>query len=305
MTGLRNASRSLAVALAAALAAAPAGSSAPVRVGPVPEALRLDPFYAKHVDARGIAIVGSRKVPDEALLIARDIVLAQLARRGDIGRELVARGTRIGIIAPDEGMTDLPEHRHWKKPARDDPRLTACERDRYARIEALSDSDYWNRRSRGSGGYFTTVGAENLLAIPGSRYFGQNILVHEFAHAIFYALQRVDPALHARIRRAYDRARRERLWEGEYLAVTIDEYWAGGTQIWFETAMIARPRGAEILSARDLERHDPALYSALAAVYGSSHRIAADRFHRHPVRSAVPAGWKSADCDTVLGPAAG
>ena len=274
-------------------------------MGPVPQALRLDPFYAKHADARGIAIVGSPKVPDEALLIARDIVLSQLARRGDIRRELVARGTRVGVIGAEEGMTDLPEHRHWKKPARDDPRLTACERERYAGIEAMSDRDYWNRRSRGSGGYFTTVGAENLLAVPGTRYFGQNILVHEFAHAIFYAIQRVDPLLHARIRRAYDGAGRERLWEGEYLAVTIDEYWAGGSQIWFETAMIARPRGAEILSAEDLKRHDPALYSVLADVYGSSHRIAADRFHRHPGRSAVPAGWKSADCDTVLPAAAG
>ena len=295
----------MALALAAALLASPAGSSAPARVGPVPEVLRLDPFYAKHIDARGIAIVGSAKVPDEALLIARDIVLSQLARRGDIRRELVARRTRVGIIAAEEGMTDLPEHRHWKKPSKDDPRLTACERERYAGIEAMSDRDYWNRRSRGSGGYFTTVGAENLLAVPGSRYFGQNILVHEFAHAILYGIERVDPALHARIRRAYDHARQEGLWDGEYLAVTIDEYWAGGTQIWFETAMIARPRGTEILSAQDLKRHDPALHSVLAAVYGSRHRIAADRFHKHAARRAVPAGWKSADCDTVLPRATG
>ena len=287
--------------IAAALLASPAGSFSAARVGPVPVSLRLDPFYAKHVDAGGIAIVGSARVPDEALLIARDIVIAQLAHRRDIGRELVAQNTRIAIIAPDEGMTNLPEHRDWKKPAKDDPRLTTCERQRYAEIAALTDQEYWNRRARGSGGYFTTVGAENLLAIPGSRYFGQNILVHEFSHAILYAMQRADPALHARIRRAYDHARRAGLWEGEYAAVTIDEYWAEGTQIWFNTAMVARPRGAEILSPADLERHDPQLHAALAAAYGSRHRIAADRFYKPPARRAVPANWKSADCEGYLG----
>ncbi len=285
---------------AAALMASPAGSISSARVGPVPQSLRLDPFYAKYADARGIPIVGSARVPDEALLIARDIVVAQLAHRPDLRREVVRQGTRVGIMAVDESMTDLPEHRHWKKPTKDDPRLTVCEKERYSRIEAMSDRDYWNLRARGSGGHFTTVGAENLLAMPGSRYFGENILVHEFAHAILYAIERADPALHARIRRAYDQALRERLWEGEYAAVTIDEYWAEGSQIWFHTAIIARPRGTEILSPEDLKRHDPRLHSALAAVYGPRHRIAADRFHKHPARRNVPAGWKSADCESFL-----
>jgi hypothetical protein len=291
----------LCLGIAAALLASPAGSYSLPPVGPVPASLRLDPFYSKYADAGGVAIVGSVRVPDEALLIARDIVKAQLAHRPDLRRELVRRGTRVAVMAAEEGMTDLPEHRHWKKPGRDDPRLTACERERYAEIEAMSDRDYWNRRSRGSGGYFTTVGAENLLAVPGSLYFGENILVHEFAHAILYAIERADPPLHARIRRAYDRARAAGLWEGEYAAVTVDEYWAEGSQFWFNTAMIARPRGVEILSPEDLKRHDPKLYSALAEVYGPRHRIAADRFHKHPARRAVPAGWKSADCEGYLG----
>jgi hypothetical protein len=146
--------------LAAAMLAAPAASSPPPRIGPPPASLGLDSFYAKHLDAGGISIIGSAKVPDEALLIARDIVKAQLAHRPDLRRELVRQGTRVGIMAAEEAMTDLPEHRHWKKPAKDDPRLTKCEREGYAKIEALSDRDYWDRRARGSGGVFTTVGAE-------------------------------------------------------------------------------------------------------------------------------------------------
>jgi hypothetical protein len=283
----------VALALAACAAPVPAG---PARIVAPPASLRLDPFYAKYVDAAGIPVVGSARVPDRALIVARDILTALLAHRADLRRDLVRQGTRVGVIAAEEGIADLPEHRAWKKPARDDPRLTLCEKKNFALIERASDRDYWNARARGIGGPFTTVGAENLLAVPGSRYFGENILVHEFAHAIFSSIERVDPALHSAVRDAYAQAQAQRRWDRDYAAVSLQEYWAEGTQFWFDTNMLARLDGAEILSHRDLERYDPALYSALSRVYGRGHRIAADPFHEHIARLNVPRGYRSADC---------
>lgn len=43
-----------------------------------PASLGVDPFYKKHTDALGIAILSSEKVPDAALLVARDIVIHML-----------------------------------------------------------------------------------------------------------------------------------------------------------------------------------------------------------------------------------
>jgi hypothetical protein len=206
------------------------------------------------------------------------------------------QGVRVGVIAQEEAITDFPEHRHWKKPSPDDPRLTACELKHFARIEAMSDRDYWNARARGIGGTFTTVGAENLLAMPGSRYFGENILVHEFSHAIFSAIQRADPALYAEVERAYRAARAAGKWKGDYASVTIQEYWAEGTQFWFETNMLARLDEREVLSAKDLRAYDRALYRALRKAYGKRHRVTGDPFHRHLARLNVPKGYKSADC---------
>src|SRR5688572_5096376 len=58
-------------------------------VGPVPAELGYDPaFYKKYVDAIGIPIISSDKVPDRALLMARDIVVYMLANRPDIRREM-------------------------------------------------------------------------------------------------------------------------------------------------------------------------------------------------------------------------
>jgi len=219
-----------------------------------------------------------------------------LAHRPDLRSELVREGVRVGVIAADEAITDLPENRGWKKPARDDPRLTACELKYYDRIEAVSDRDYWNARARGIGGAFTIVGAENLLAERGDRYSGENILVHEFSHAIFGAVEKADPKLYRAASAAYAHAKAAGLWKGDYASVTLDEYWAEGTQFWFDDNKLARLDGADVVSHEDLKRYDPALYAVLAKVYGKSHRLADDPWYRHPARMDVPVGYKSAEC---------
>jgi hypothetical protein len=288
-----------ALAVAAGLSLPPPAAGAgggPGAVAAPPAALGLDPFYAKHLDAGGIPIVASARVPDAALAIARDIVTAMLARRPDIRDELVRRKVRVGVMAAEESTTDIPEQRHWKKPEPDDRRLTICEKKTFDRIAAMSDREYWNMRARGTGGTLTTVGAENLLAVAGTRYFGENILVHEFSHAIFSAIERIDPALHAEVARAYQAAQAARRWHRDYAATSIQEYWAEGTQFWFNSNMLARLDDGEILSDRDLKRYDPALFAALRQVYGKRHRIVADPFWRHEARLNVPKGYRSADC---------
>lgn len=263
---------------------------------PPPPALGLDPFYAKYVDSGGIPVIGSARVPDSALERAGAILAEMLARRPDLRAELVRERVRVGVIAADEAITDLPEHRAWKKPERDDPRLTQCELKYYDRIAAVSDRDYWNARARGIGGAFTTVGAENLLALAGDRYRGENILVHEFSHAILGAVQRADPALYRAAERAYAEAKAKGRWKGDYASVTLDEYWAEGTQYWFNDNKLARLDGVNVVSDRDLERYDPALYKVLEKAYGRRHRLADDPWYEHPARLDVPVGYKSAEC---------
>ena len=62
-----------------------------------------------------------------------------LERRPDIRRQMIAMGERVGVLAADEMITDLPEERDLKKPALDDQRLTFCERKAYLQIAAMSD----------------------------------------------------------------------------------------------------------------------------------------------------------------------
>lgn len=254
-----------------------------------PAALGLDPFYAKYLDAGGIPVTGSAKVPDSALITAASLVRQMLAHRPDLRDELVRQRVRVAIMAQDEGTTDLPEQRDWKRPTRDDPRLTRCERIHYdTRIGAMTDAQYWNARARGMSGPLTSGAAEDLLGLRSSRYYGETIFVHEFSHDIFSAIRVVDPKLSRAVEHAYAHALKAGLWKDEYAATTIDEYWAEGTQTWFESNRLAAFEGRTILNADDLRRYDPALYRVLGRAYGSNHHLIGDPFWQSPAR--VPPG---------------
>ena len=250
--------------------------------------LALDSFYKKCSDAFGIPIVSSEKVPDDALLVARDIVNYMLLKRMDVRTALIARKARVLIMAESEMETDLPERRDWKKPAKDDRRLTPGERENYDKpggIASMSDREYWNRRARGMGGTVTSCAEENLLGYPGTRYYGENILVHEFSHNIHGALRTADPALHSEIEKAYEAAKSKGQYKGQYAINTVAEYWAEGTQWWFWSNYEFYDGNTRIQSPDDLKSYDPVLFNILDRVY-AGHRIPADVYHAKNVRPA-------------------
>ena len=256
---------------------------------PLPSALGAEPFYSKHVSARGIPILSSSRVPDEALIAARDMTRGMFAHRPELAEWLAANDYRIAIISEDEALLDLPDKAHWTKPARDDPRLTRCEIKHYdARIGAKTDRQYWDERARAIGGNRMADAAEDVLGLPSSRYYGETIYVHELAHLVLDAIQATDPALYAEVEAAYGNALSTGLWFEEYNTTTIQEYWAEGTQFWFNSNRIQSFDGRRILNHTDLEVYDPQLFAALAKAYGSSHRLKSDPFWMSPAR--VPPG---------------
>jgi hypothetical protein len=240
----------------------------------VPDSLKLDSFYKKYSDAYGIPIVSSDKAPDDALLMAREIVNYMLVKRPDIRRELINRHARVLVMAESEMETDLPERSSWKKPTKDDRRLTPRERENYDKpggIASMSDREYWNKRARGMGGTVTSCAEENLLGYPRTRYYGENILVHEFSHNIMGALRNADPDLFAQIQPAYDSAKAKGMYKNQYAINTVAEYWAEGTQWWFWSNFEFRDGDTKVMTPDDLKAYDPTLYGILEKVYAGHH----------------------------------
>ena len=110
-------------------------------VGPIPESLAVNPFYKKYADAMGIPVISSERVPDDALLVARDIINTMLAARPDVRKAMIDRKWRTGVIAETEMTADIPEYANNKRPgaSRGEPVTQA-------------DRDYHANRSRGLGG---------------------------------------------------------------------------------------------------------------------------------------------------------
>ncbi|WP_421991670.1 glycoside hydrolase [Qipengyuania sp.] len=261
-------------------------ASCATTAGTPPERLGAPPFYQKHVDAAGIPILSSSRVPDEALFAARDMMRGMLAHRPDLAAWLAANDYRVALIARDEALLDLPENAGWTKPGRDDPRLTRCEIKHYdVRIGAKTAREYWDERARGIGGERMVGSEEDVLGLPISRYFGETIFVHEFAHNVLFAIQGADPALYARVEAAYANALANGLWFEEYTTTTVQEYWAEGTQFWFNSNRLQAFEGRQILNHTDLRAYDPQLYAVLAEAYGDRHELKSDPFHMHPART--------------------
>lgn len=237
-------------------------------VGAVDPARGFDPFYRKVVDLGGLPIMGSEEVSDFALLEAAHLLDNMLEGRADIAEALEKNGLRCVVMAYDERTTDVPEQRE------------------------MQPKDFWDVRARGLGASRHTpvvsCGEENLLDYPGDPYKSENILIHEFAHAMHgLGLVDVDPTFDDRLKGAYEAALAEGKWKGTYAASNAAEYWAEGVQSWFDTNREPDFQHNEVNTREELKAYDPALAALIEEVYGDrpwryelpADRSAGDRAH--------------------------
>lgn len=261
------------------------------------ERLTLSPHYRKYVSVDGFPVVGSTKVSDHAMLEAAYIVRNMLAHRPDCLEALAKNKVRLAVMAHDELTTSVPEH------------------------SDLKPASHWDRRARGLGPTrqrpAVSCGEENLLCLSGDPYAAENILVHEFGHAIHnMGMTSVDKTFDGRLKAAYESAKAKGLWKGTYAISNHREYWGEGTQSWFNTNRKNDPEHNDIDTREKLKAYDPELAKLLTEVYGDREwryirpmqRPAAERKHLDgfdPAKApkfqwpATPATRKAADKDRM------
>jgi hypothetical protein len=202
-------------------------------------------FYKKHIDYKGYSILSSARVSDAALLEARYLIDKLLGDREDILKAMIKRGCRFMVMAPTEMTTDVPEQRSMKN----DPKTD------------------WDKRARGLGGKLSSCGEENLLNLKGDRYNQENILIHEFNHAVHQqGLREVDPSFDKRLEETYQAAMAKGLWKNMYSATNHSEYWAEGVQAYFDCM---RPQfGAN--TREKLQQYDEGQFKLVDEVYKNS-----------------------------------
>ncbi|HEY6167310.1 MAG TPA: hypothetical protein VI454_04675 [Verrucomicrobiae bacterium] len=232
------------------------------------EAWKLSPVYTKHVSVGGLPVLASAKVSDFAVAEAAFLIRKMVGHRPEILRAMADNRVRFVVMATSEMTTDVPEH------------------------SDLTPKSYWDRRARGLGATparpAVSCGEENLLDLPGDPYAKENILIHEFAHAIHErGLNKVDPTFDQRLAAAYEHAKAAGLWRGTYAMQNRMEYWAEAAQSWFDCNRVNDTEHGPIDTRDKLKPYDPEVAKLLTEVFGDgpwhymkpSQRPAAERAH--------------------------
>jgi len=203
-------------------------------------------FYKKYIDIKGMPVVAAAEVADLALQRTYDIVTHMLAGRPDVLKAMVDRGMYLVIIGKDQVYTDLPENRNAQNP------------------------DYLNERVRGTGGFPTSFGEENLLSLPIDRYDDESIAVHEFCHTIDSTLRRIDPTWRSRMNAVYRNAVDKGLFKDTYAGSNSAEYWAETAQAYFDNNRVNNWNHGPIGGREQLKLYDPQGYELVKTTFNLS-----------------------------------
>jgi hypothetical protein len=239
-----------------------------LKVSAVPGSFEFNPFYKKYVDANGIPIVSSDKVPDAALLQARKIVVQMLSnvRLADAAKTISQNKIRIAVMSKDELTTDIPEH---------------------SDLNRAFPGTNWDTRARGLGATrvrpATSCAEENLLCYSNDRYLGEDILVHEFAHTIHeFAIRYLDRDFDNKLKETYEHAKAEKLWKNTYALSNANEYWAEGVQDWYNLNQETIPTNGvhnEINTRAELKQYDIELFNLINTYFENEN----DKFSCHKI----------------------
>ena len=219
-----------------------------------PDSLQLDKFYTKYVDVNGIPLVSSWRVPDSCFVAAHRTLYAMTSMLDkQILNAMIKTKARVAIMARYEGTTDLPEHHYLVNDT------------------ALN----WDLRARGLGGTIdeplTSCAEENVLAYQIDKYHAEDILIHEFAHAIHcIGIIQVDTTFNSRLQQLYEQAKSSGKLDGTYRVTDKEEYLAEAVQDWFNVnAEMPHPDGKHnwCNTREELLQFDPDLYHLLEGYF--------------------------------------
>jgi len=189
----------------------------------------------------------------DALRAARERLERMLEHCPNIRHNLAEWGAALHIIGKNQVSSDLPEHRHLKgKP-----------------FDGRLDVD---QRSRGLGGIQASCGEENLLGLPGDRYAGRDICVHEFAHTIrAYGLS---SNLRKELAAQFQRSTGQGLWKNAYAATNDDEFFAELSMWYFGTHGDLHMTGPKPENGSEgLKKYDPEAFALLDEFYSGRMKI--------------------------------
>ncbi|MCK9794283.1 RICIN domain-containing protein [Isoptericola sp. 4D.3] len=221
---------------------------------------RLDYYTQSVTTGSGITVKAGPRVEAATLDLAASQVDVQLGKADNgIAARMADFGCSLAVYAARENAYLVPEHRGGYDPEMYD-------------VEGYGGSE-WN-------GCVSSISERNVLRTRGDAnaflntgYPNENILVHEFGHAVrLVGIETLaDPGLSDELYAAYENSWSTGRWPNTYAIGNIDEYFATLSAIWFDV-MAEKPDWTDgvrspINTRAELKEYDPQAYELFAKVY--------------------------------------
>ena len=210
------------------------------------------PIFYSHIESVNGLIVASSSVTSDYAFKETGYIIRNMVNNCNIIIDALNKNNcYLTIISHNNNITDLPEY------------------------SDLKPAQYWNWRIRGvslpKGNKMFCCGEENLLCYKGDPYWNENVLIHEFAHAIhLIAMPEIDPNFDSNLEKVYNKAIQKGLWNGTYSATDKEEYFAEGVQYWFMANGYSDGIHTNIANRNDLTRYDPDLAILIYNIFGDN-----------------------------------
>ncbi|KAF2413523.1 hypothetical protein B1729_09515 [Microbacterium sp. B35-04] len=221
---------------------------------------KLDYYTQSLMTGAGIEVKAGGRVAAATLTKAAAQVDAQLAQTGTgIAATMAANGCSLAVYGSRENAYLVPEHRGGYNPTMYD-------------VEGYG-GNMWND-------CVSSISERNVLRTRGdanaflnTAYPNENILVHEFGHAVLSVgiEEQADPTLSDAFFAAYENAYTTGRWPNTYAMSNRDEFFATLSAIWFDN-MAEKPDWNDgvrspINTRGELKEYDPMSYAFFASIY--------------------------------------
>ena len=219
-------------------------------------------FYERVSRHDGFYIISSKEVLYSVHDEAYKVIEGMLGEAPDTFEALKKHNVHLAIASENEGITDLPDYADLPMPQ---DCGDFCDK---------TAKEYWNWRSRGFGpaapGDPVSVGEENVLVTKDDRYFGESILIHEFAHGIHMALAKDEVDFDKKIKSLYEQAKSKGLWSNTYAMENHSEYFAEAVQSYFDSNQSPNFNHNNVRNRSALKKHDPAVFEFIDDIFGKT-----------------------------------
>jgi len=231
---------------------------------------KLNKWYKKVIKVDGLLIT-AHGASDSSLYEAALTVDRMAQKRPHLLAQLhTVNNVILAVLGKNEVTTDVPEYK-----------------------QLGSDWDW----TRGLGATdwipVTSCAEENLLCFSNDSYRGENICIHETAHSLSGSAEKlsgtryVDPGKKEKlipvVERNYNSAMNKGKWFDDYASTNYDEYWAEGTQSYYN-----KNQDSSANTRAALKKYDLPLYKILDKVF--------------PADMTFPCPPKACNCDKFVCP---